>query len=181
MTTQSPAPKPSQPPTARDDGRVASLEVAHVSVVYPNGTVALKDASFALEPGTIAGLVGINGAGKSTLFKAIMGFVTPSSGHVTIAGLPARQAQRANLVAYVPQSEDVDWDFPVLVEDVVMMGRYGHMGLAADGHREPTAPRSTKRSSASAWSPIASARSANSRAARESASSWRARWLRKAW
>jgi manganese/iron transport system ATP-binding protein len=108
---------------------VASLSVEGVTVTYPNGTVALRDASFALGPGTIAGLVGINGAGKSTLFKAIMGFVTPSAGKVTIAGVPAREAQRLNLVAYVPQAEEVDWNFPVLVEDVVMMGRYGHVGL----------------------------------------------------
>ena len=58
-----------------------------------------------------------------------MGFVTPTQGDVVICGLPAREAQRRNLVAYVPQSEEVDWNFPVLVEDVVMMGRYGHMGF----------------------------------------------------
>jgi len=58
-----------------------------------------------------------------------MGFVKPSAGAVSICGLPVREAQRRNLVAYVPQSEDVDWNFPVLVDDVVMMGRYGHMGF----------------------------------------------------
>jgi manganese/iron transport system ATP-binding protein len=73
-------------------------------------------------------LVGVNGSGKSTLFKAVMGFVRLARGHVTVLGLPARQALRRRLIAYVPQSEDVDWNFPVLVEDVVMMGRYGHMG-----------------------------------------------------
>ena len=107
----------------------ASLDVVGVTVAYPNGTVALENASFHLGPGTIAGLVGINGAGKSTLFKAIMGFVAPSAGEVRIAGLAAREAQRRGLVAYVPQSEEVDWSFPVLVEDVVTMGRYGHMGF----------------------------------------------------
>ena len=107
----------------------ASLDVAGVTVAYPNGTLALEGATFHLGPGTIAGLVGVNGAGKSTLFKAIMGFVAPSAGQVSIAGLPAREAQRRGLVAYVPQSEEVDWSFPVLVEDVVTMGRYGHMGF----------------------------------------------------
>lgn len=108
---------------------VASLSVRGVTVTYPNGNTALRDASFEIGPGTICGLVGINGSGKSTLFKAIMGFVAPSAGAVRIAGVPAREAQRRNLIAYVPQSEDVDWNFPVLVEDVVMMGRYGRMGF----------------------------------------------------
>jgi manganese/iron transport system ATP-binding protein len=106
-----------------------SLLVEGVTVAYPNGTVALRDASFQLGPGTIAGLVGVNGSGKSTLFKAIMGFVTPVKGNVGIAGMTVREALKRNLVSYVPQSEEVDWDFPVLVEDVVMMGRYGHMGF----------------------------------------------------
>lgn len=105
------------------------LRVDNLTVAYANGNVALRDASFSLGAGTIAGLVGVNGSGKSTLFKAIMGFVTPLSGTVEIAGLPVREALRRNLVAYVPQSEEVDWNFPVLVEDVVMMGRQGRMGF----------------------------------------------------
>jgi manganese/iron transport system ATP-binding protein len=106
-----------------------SLEVVGVTVAYPNGNVALRDASFDLGAGTIAGLVGVNGSGKSTLFKAIMGFVQPIAGTVRIAGLPVREALKRNIVAYVPQAEEVDWNFPVLVEDVVMMGRQGHMGF----------------------------------------------------
>ena len=108
---------------------VPLLSVDGVTVTYPNGNTALSNASFTLGAGTICALVGINGSGKSTLFKAIMGFVRPSSGEVKIAGLAAGVAQKRNLVAYVPQSEDVDWNFPVLVEDVVMMGRYGFMGF----------------------------------------------------
>jgi manganese/iron transport system ATP-binding protein len=114
------------------------VRVEKVSVTYANGHLALSDASFTLESGSICALVGVNGSGKSTLFKAVMGFVTPSAGRVTIAGLPVRQACRKNLVAYVPQSEEVDWSFPVLVQDVVMMGRYGHMNflrLAKAGDR----------------------------------------------
>ncbi len=103
------------------------LSVENVTVTYRNGFTALTDASFETPRGTITALVGVNGSGKSTLFKAIMGFVPLARGAVTILGQPGRSAQRQNLVAYVPQSEDVDWDFPVLVEDVVMMGRYGHM------------------------------------------------------
>jgi manganese/iron transport system ATP-binding protein len=100
-----------------------------VTVTYRNGLTALTDASFAIPQGTITGLVGVNGAGKSTLFKAIMGFVPIARGTIRLLGLPVRDALRQNLVAYVPQAEEVDWSFPVLVEDVVMMGRYGHMGF----------------------------------------------------
>jgi ABC-type Mn2+/Zn2+ transport system ATPase subunit len=73
--------------------------------------------------------VGMNGAGKSTLFKAMMGFAKPVTGTVRIQGLPMRQVQKQNLVAYVPQSEEVDWNFPVSVWDVVMMGRYGYLNF----------------------------------------------------
>ena len=105
------------------------LDVDRVTVTYRNGHTALKDASFAIPRGTITALVGVNGSGKSTLFKAIMGFVPLAAGKVTILGMPATEALNQNAVAYVPQSEDVDWNFPVLVEDVVMMGRYGHMNF----------------------------------------------------
>ncbi|WP_371345009.1 manganese/iron ABC transporter ATP-binding protein [Ancylobacter sp. IITR112] len=105
------------------------LAVRHVSVTYRNGHTALRDASFAIPTGTITALVGVNGSGKSTLFKAIMGFVRLASGDIRILGDSVTAALKRNLVAYVPQSEEVDWNFPVLVEDVVMMGRYGHMGL----------------------------------------------------
>lgn len=100
-----------------------------LTVTYPNGHTALRDASFAIPKATITALVGVNGAGKSTLFKALMGFVPVAKGRVEILGQPVRAAMRAQAVAYVPQAEEVDWSFPVLVEDVVMMGRYGHMGL----------------------------------------------------
>ncbi|WP_172121939.1 MULTISPECIES: manganese/iron ABC transporter ATP-binding protein [unclassified Devosia] len=105
------------------------LEVADVTVAYRNGHTALRHASFAIPRGTITALVGVNGSGKSTLFKAIMGFVPLSTGSVSILGLSGKAALKRNLVAYVPQSEDVDWNFPVLVEDVVMMGRFGHMNM----------------------------------------------------
>jgi len=100
-----------------------------VTVTYPNGHTALINASFELKAGTICALVGVNGSGKSTLFKAIMGDITPDIGEVTLCGMPAIEALKKNAVSYVPQSEDVDWNFPVLVEDVVMMGRYGHMNF----------------------------------------------------
>lgn len=119
---------------------VLSLSVRGVTVAYPNGTRALDDVTFELEGGTICGLVGVNGSGKSTLFKSIMGFLRPERGEIRVAGLPVAQALRRKLIAYVPQSEEVDWSFPVLVEDVVMMGRYGHMGFlrrpSADDRRK---------------------------------------------
>lgn len=107
----------------------AGLEVKDVTVTYRNGHTALRNASFAIPTGTIAALVGVNGSGKSTLFKSIMGFLRVSQGRIKVLQQDVRAAMRRNLVAYVPQSEDVDWNFPVLVEDVVMMGRYGHMGF----------------------------------------------------
>jgi len=105
------------------------ISVVNATVTYRNGHTALRDATFQIPEGTIAALVGINGSGKSTLFKAIMGFVRLARGDIRVLGTPIRQALRHNLVAYVPQAEEVDWNFPVLVEDVVMMGRYGHMGM----------------------------------------------------
>jgi manganese/iron transport system ATP-binding protein len=107
----------------------SGLRAQDVTVTYRNGHTALRDASFELPQGTIAGLVGVNGAGKSTLFKAIMGFVPVARGEISVLDMPVRDALKRNVVAYVPQSEEVDWSFPVLVEDVVMMGRYGHMGF----------------------------------------------------
>jgi manganese/iron transport system ATP-binding protein len=107
----------------------SGIKATGISVVYRNGNIALAEASFAIPTATICALVGINGSGKSTLFKAIMGLVPLASGSVSILGQPAGKALERNTVAYVPQNEEVDWNFPVLVEDVVMMGRYGHMGF----------------------------------------------------
>ena len=100
-----------------------------VTVTYRNGQTALRDATFEIPTSTITALVGVNGAGKSTLFKAIMGFVPTAKGEISVLGMPVKEALRKSIVAYVPQAEEVDWSFPVLVEDVVMMGRYGHMGF----------------------------------------------------
>ncbi|WP_416066965.1 manganese/iron ABC transporter ATP-binding protein [Rhizobium sp. ZK1] len=114
-------------PASSDAG--PGIVVRGATVTYRNGHTALREASFQIPTGTIAALVGVNGSGKSTLFKAIMGFVHLAKGEIRVLGLPVAEALRRNLVAYVPQAEEVDWNFPVLVEDVVMMGRYGHMGM----------------------------------------------------
>ncbi len=103
------------------------LTVENVTVTYRNGVTALQNVSFTIPRGTITALVGINGSGKSTLFKAVMGFVPLLSGRVSVLDMTETEALAKNLVSYVPQSEEIDWNFPVLVEDVVMMGRYGHM------------------------------------------------------
>ncbi|CAO96452.1 manganese/iron ABC transporter ATP-binding protein [Erwinia tasmaniensis] len=105
------------------------IKVDNLTVTYRNGHTALRDASLQIPTASITALLGINGSGKSTLFKAIMGFVPLSAGTITLLDRPCHKALKNNLVSYVPQSEDVDWSFPVLVEDVVMMGRYGHMGM----------------------------------------------------
>ena len=109
--------------------KAISLAVEHVSVTYPNGHQAIRDISFTLQGRTVCALVGVNGSGKSTLFNTIMGIIRPQSGSVRVNGLPVAQAMRQNGIAYVPQSENIDWHFPILVKDVVMLGRYGHMGM----------------------------------------------------
>ncbi len=107
----------------------SGIEVEDVTVTYRNGHTALHDTSFDIPTGTISALVGVNGSGKSTLFKAIMGFVPLARGSVSVFGQSVEHALKNNMIAYVPQAEEVDWSFPVLVEDVVMMGRYGHMNF----------------------------------------------------
>ena len=119
---------PTTPLPVQDDP-AGGILARDVTVTYRNGMTALNHASFQIPRGTVTALVGVNGAGKSTLFKAIMGFVPVARGEIRLLGMTVREALRRNLVAYVPQSEEVDWTFPVLVEDVVMMGRYGHMGF----------------------------------------------------
>lgn len=106
-----------------------TISLDDISVRYNNGHTALYDVSLHLQGGTTCALVGINGSGKSTLFKVLMGLIKPQTGHVKLCDLPITQALKKNLVAYVPQSEEVDWQFPVSVLDVVMMGRYGHMNF----------------------------------------------------
>jgi ABC-type Mn2+/Zn2+ transport system ATPase subunit len=101
-----------------------AISVTDATVHYDR-TPALLNASIDIPFGTFSGVIGMNGAGKSTLFKLMMGLVTPETGRVTICGVDPKTAQKRGLVAYVPQSELIDWDFPVSVRDVVMMGRLG--------------------------------------------------------
>ncbi|MEI3867899.1 ABC transporter ATP-binding protein [Microbacterium sp. CCNWLW134] len=103
------------------------IEVSDVTVRYGD-VVALRDVSLEVGAGRVTGLIGMNGSGKSTLFAAIVGRLRPDSGTVRIDGADPALARRRGIVGYVPQSEAVDWTFPVSVRDVVMMGRYGRLG-----------------------------------------------------
>ncbi len=105
-----------------------AIVVQDVTVHYGD-VLALDRASLVVQSGRVCGLVGMNGSGKSTLFRAIMGMVRPDSGRVLIDGESPGKARKSGIVGYVPQSEDVDWAFPLSVRDVVMTGRYGHMGM----------------------------------------------------
>ena len=106
----------------------AAIDVRGVSVRYDD-VLALDEVSLRVPVGTVCALIGMNGSGKSTLFKSIIGAISPASGSVTIGGRPPRAARRTGAVSYVPQAEDIDWAFPISVREVVLTGRYGHLGL----------------------------------------------------
>ncbi len=105
-----------------------AISVRGVTVRYGD-VLALDRATLDIEAGRVCGLIGMNGSGKSTLFKAIMGLVRPDAGAVRVGGEIPSKARKSGVVGYVPQSEDVDWAFPLTVREVVMTGRYGHMGF----------------------------------------------------
>lgn len=96
-----------------------ALQVNQLSVAFQNHWV-LDQIAFEIPQGLIVGIVGPNGAGKSTLIKSILGLIKPASGTIKCFG---------KSIAYVPQRESVDWDFPITVKELVLMGRYGHLGL----------------------------------------------------
>lgn len=102
------------------------IEIHDLTVSYDKRPV-LWNIDVALPEGEIIGVIGPNGAGKSTLIKAVLGLIPADSGWVRIYGEPL--AKQRNVVGYVPQRESVDWDFPVTVRDVVLMGTYGRLGL----------------------------------------------------
>jgi manganese/zinc/iron transport system ATP- binding protein len=102
------------------------LEVNQLTVNYDK-TPVLWDLSLTIPAGVLVGIVGPNGAGKSTFIKAALGLVKSISGRVEFFGQPLKNVRQR--VAYVPQRESVDWDFPVTVRDLVIMGCYGRLGL----------------------------------------------------
>ena len=105
-----------------------AIEVRDVTVRYGEVT-ALDRITLTVASGQIVGLLGMNGSGKSTLFNTLMGLAKLDAGSIRLFDGNAKRARLANQVAYVPQSESVDWDFPISVRAVVMMGRYGTLGL----------------------------------------------------
>ncbi len=106
-----------------------TIEIQNINVFYKNGHEALHDASCQIPDGSITALLGVNGSGKTTLFRSIMGVLKINSGKITIDGQSPDIAIKNNLISYVPQYDDIDWDFPILVKDVVMMGRYSYMNF----------------------------------------------------
>ena len=109
----------------------------HVTVGYGDRP-ALTDVSLSVAPGSLLAVIGPNGAGKSTLLKLIAGVLQPWSGTITVLG--ARPGSQSRRIAYLPQAEVVDWEFPVTVGEVVMMGRYSRLGFGrsprAEDHEE---------------------------------------------
>lgn len=106
----------------------AVISVSGLTVRYA-AVEALRDVSLDVRAGKITGLLGMNGSGKSSLFASLMGTIKPVSGTISLFGMDPRTARGQNLVSYVPQSEAVDWDFPLSVAEVVMTGRYGRLGF----------------------------------------------------
>ncbi len=111
---------------AQDTTQCAALAVHDLSAGYPGAAAAVQHITFDLKEGERVGLFGPNGAGKSTLFKAIVGLIPHDTGHISMYGQDCRTSHE--MVGYVPQNEAIDWDFPVTVRDVVMMGRARHIG-----------------------------------------------------
>jgi manganese/iron transport system ATP-binding protein/manganese/zinc/iron transport system ATP- binding protein len=108
--------------TIIDADKVPAIAVENLTVSY-GPKPALLDVSLSINKGLLVGVIGPNGAGKSTFIKAVLGFVKRDVGMVRIMGIPAEKAK--GMVAYVPQRGAVDWDFPIQVWEVAMMGRYG--------------------------------------------------------
>src|SRR5690606_31086777 len=102
------------------------LEIRNLTVSYDREPV-LRAVSVSCPPGAVVGVIGPNGAGKSTLIKAALGLVPRESGEVRVGGVDVDRAR--DRIAYVPQREDVDWDFPITALDVVLMRRYHRIGL----------------------------------------------------
>lgn len=106
--------------------RVSAITTHGLSAGY-DGLTVLQAVDLDIPAGLLVTVVGPNGAGKSTLFKVIVGILAPSAGEIRILGEPAERARMRGDIAYMPQQEQIDWDFPASVRDVVLSARYGRM------------------------------------------------------
>lgn len=102
------------------------VDVSSLTVSYGD-VLAIKDATFFAEAGTISGILGANGSGKTSLMKGILGLAKRSSGQVLFSGSPLSKVRPE--VAYVPQRKEIDWDFPITAADMVLLGTYPRLGL----------------------------------------------------
>lgn len=103
-----------------------NVSVSNLSVSY-YGNEVVRDVSFSFEAGNLIGIVGPNGAGKSTMMKAALGLIPKDSGTVEIGGESVDQVRKK--IAYVPQRSNIDWDFPIIVRDTVLLGTYPNLGI----------------------------------------------------
>lgn len=110
-----------------------AIDISNLTVSYDKHPV-IRAITVSIKPKQIVGIIGPNGAGKSTLLKAIMGLLPLDSGNISIFSKSINEAK--HLAAYIPQRSEIDWDFPVTVKDVVMMGRYKHIGLFKRAKKE---------------------------------------------
>src|SRR5699024_6168592 len=103
-----------------------AIEIQNLHVSY-HGKEVLSNVSFSFKPGNLIGILGPNGAGKSTLMKAILGLIPHDGGKITFGNGSLKEVQKS--IAYVPQRSNIDWDFPIIVKDAVLLGTYPHLGL----------------------------------------------------
>jgi manganese/zinc/iron transport system ATP- binding protein len=106
--------------------KIPAIKIEQLSVNYDK-TLVLWDIHCKIPEGKLVGIIGPNGAGKSTLLKSLLGMTRPLSGRIEFFGQPYKKVRHK--VAYVPQRSSVDWDFPITAFEVVLMGRYGKLGL----------------------------------------------------
>lgn len=102
------------------------IDVENLTISY-NGIEVIKDVSFSFETGKLIGILGPNGAGKSTLVKAMLGLIPKDQGSVSIANDPLKSIRKK--IAYVPQRSRIDWDFPIIVKDTVLLGTFPSLSL----------------------------------------------------
>jgi manganese/zinc/iron transport system ATP- binding protein len=108
--------------------KIPALDVAHLTVSYEQNLI-LSDCTLAIPPGVMVGIIGPNGAGKTTFLKSILGLIPKKNGTVFFLGKTIGYVR--NKIAYVAQRNSVDWDFPLTVFDMVLMGCYGKLGWFA--------------------------------------------------